>query len=402
MADIDGDGIPDVLEGAIRTGLAEAMRVADLSLAARRERMNAARMDMRDSARADESRLSTLASVSREKLRPVMGDQWWTRSTPERAAEMYGEARAWDGIHPQESYFQPYATEIERRAAEHHGMSPEDLWRAAYGTGGATGTQVEPGAMRTAEAGAESSGEGDARLSLDDAHKVAAAAAPDWYRVVEKIDAETDPAAKTELQDRLRADMTALVDTGQLETASAKEEWKDYSGRDVSVDAAWRADRMDREKPGAVPLDVLEARSAGSSAPVAGVSGPATEPVAIVGAAASREAATPAAKAERAGVKAAVREANADAPEKPSKGEKKGREEKAPGTGWDSAGRRERREERLRAQGFSEDAIAGQRSTDWSMRSRRGADASGPQKLSVSEIHRARQATQGKGPDRGI
>lgn len=393
MVDVDGDGIPDVLEGALRTGMAEAMRVADMSLAARRERMREAMMDARDAARADESRLSTLASVSREKLRPVMGDQWWSRSTPERAAEMYGEARAWDGIHPQEATFQAYAAEIERRAAERHGMSPADLYQAAYGTGDTKVAQVDAAGVAAPEAGAESPGGSGERLSLDDAHQVAAAAAPDWYRVVEKIDAETDPGVKTELQERLRTDMTVLVDTGQLETDSAKEEWKDYSGRDVSVEAAWRADRMDREKPGAVPIDVLEARSSGSSAQLAG---PATEPVPVVVGAAAVSA-----KVEKSQVKQAVREANADAPEKPAAG-KEERSEKTPGTGWDSAGRRERREAKLRGQGFSEDAIAGQRATDWSMRSRRGADAGQPEKVDVSHVQRMRQQSQQKGPGRGV
>lgn len=521
MADIDGDGIPDVLEGALRTGVAEVMRAADMSLAARRERLRAATMDARDAARADESRLSTLASVSREKLRPVMGEQWWARSTPERAAEMYGEARAWDGIHPQEAYFQPYAKEIERRAAEKHDMSPADLWKAAYGTENAqdqgmgphgevgtenggqgprsmtseevyavqrdhapqwygkaysaathpdqwdnqaeaarslapmeqgnaeamahlrdTGnmdhpwaqkmkaaaermgldTSVEPtpmDAQKRMELGAEPAREQGGRLSLDQAHTVASSAAPDWYRVPEKLDAETDPEAKAKLENRLRDDMTTLVDTGQLETDSAKEEWKDYSGRDVSVEAAWRADRMDREKPGVVPADILESRSQGS--------GPATEPVPVVPVAEHRDLGNgvegstfvagvsgtteetyeprirdgAVAREEKAKVKQAAREANADASEKPAAG-KEERSEKTPGTGWDSAGRRERREAKLREQGFSEDAIAGQRATDWSMRSRRGADAGQPAKVDASHIQRMRQQSQQKGPGRGV
>lgn len=382
MIDADGDGIPDVLEGAARTAIAEGMRIADAALARRREVLAEARREAAAAGREDQTRLSTLATISREKLRPVMGEAWWARSTPERAAEMYGEARAWDGVHPQESYFRAYAAEIERRAQEKHGMSPADLYRAAYATENAGDKRMDVEAAQGPEAGAQPRQEGGDLLSLEDANQVAAAAAPDWYRVVEKLDAETDPEARAVLENRLREDMTSLVDTGQLETDSAKEEWREYSGRDVSLEGAWKADRMDREKPGAVPQEVLEARSSGSAETVLG---PATEAVPVVGAATARKA-----REEGAQVAEAVKDANQEKPR-----------EKVAGTGWDSAGRRERREEKLRGQGHTEEAIAGQRATDWSMRSRRGADPREPQKVDVSHIQRMRQAGQQKGPERG-
>lgn len=72
-------------------------------------------------------------------------------------------------------------------------------------------------------------------LGVDDARLIAATQAPKWYRLQEQLVTDVPPAIRERLEGRLVEDMTALRDTGRLDTASAREEWARFSGHPVSV-----------------------------------------------------------------------------------------------------------------------------------------------------------------------
>lgn len=75
----------------------------------------------------------------------------------------------------------------------------------------------------------------DTPLTVDDARLLATTTAPDWYRLHEVVAQDPTPALREKYETRLVEDMTALRETGRLETASAKEEWARFSGHELSV-----------------------------------------------------------------------------------------------------------------------------------------------------------------------
>ena len=200
MVDLDGDGIPDVFDNFERILLMEGARIIDSYLSKRREEMQRAAQASERERMAAARRFAAESSQARMSLAPVMRDDWWDRADRVKIGERYMEAQAWAR---QEPSFGQYVKRIEDQALARHNLQPDQIAREAI----------------IARRGP---------LDVHGARAVAMVAAPQWYRLHERV-AFADPGRQFKAgQERLIKDMTRLRDEGKLDTGSAKEEWARY------------------------------------------------------------------------------------------------------------------------------------------------------------------------------
>lgn len=199
--DMDGDGMPDVIDSVERVVLMEGARVLEAMLRRRQMTREAAAHAAADEARAARARLAVEAQQSRHRLGPVMGDQWWAKADVEQITSMYAEAKSWE----HDPSFDAYVSRIEDRAKQLHDLDPEQLLH-----------QVK---IRDREA-----------LTLDSARALAEREAPSWYRTHDELKGDMPPFLRERAEQNLVADMTVLRDTGKLDTEHAKMEWAKFSG----------------------------------------------------------------------------------------------------------------------------------------------------------------------------
>lgn len=205
MSEMLDDGVDETFDRLLRVATMEGARVVEALMARRKTTLEAARSQDERARMQAQARLRAEAAQSRFRLGPVMTEAWWSRAEPKDVADRYAEARAWDGVDPT---FRPFVDRIEEEAKSRYGVEPEELRRAA-------------------EAPAEVS------LGPDEARAVAAVAAPQWYRVHERMASGEVPAGEERAAgERLVSDMSQLLHEGSLDTDSARQEWARYLGRD--------------------------------------------------------------------------------------------------------------------------------------------------------------------------
>lgn len=91
----DGDGIEEAFDGALRTSIAVASRVAERLMRMREEAARRAEAASVQQAREYQARLEAERAVARAELAPVHEASWWDRAGTEDIARAYETATVW-------------------------------------------------------------------------------------------------------------------------------------------------------------------------------------------------------------------------------------------------------------------------------------------------------------------
>lgn len=111
MADMDGDGIDDALEGTIRVAVTAAGRAGEMIARQREQEMRAAQARSQQEASELGARLAGERDAARASLTAVYRPEWWDAAQPEDIARAYQTARAWADVDPE-------AVRAEQRIAQ--------------------------------------------------------------------------------------------------------------------------------------------------------------------------------------------------------------------------------------------------------------------------------------------
>lgn len=111
MADMNGDGIDDALEGAIRVAVTGAGRAAELVVRAREQQLRDAQARSEQEASELTARLAAERNAARASLTTVYRSEWWDEAQPEDIARAYQTAHAWTDVDPE-------AARAEQRIAQ--------------------------------------------------------------------------------------------------------------------------------------------------------------------------------------------------------------------------------------------------------------------------------------------
>lgn len=111
MADMDGDGIDDALEGTIRVAVTAAGRAGEMIARQREQEMRAAQARSQQEASELGARLAGERDAARASLTAVYRPEWWDAAQPEDIARAYQTARAWSDVDPE-------AVRAEQRIAQ--------------------------------------------------------------------------------------------------------------------------------------------------------------------------------------------------------------------------------------------------------------------------------------------
>lgn len=111
MADMDGDGIDDALEGTIRVAVTAAGRAGEMIARQREQEMRVAQARSQQEASELGARLAGERDAARASLTAVYRPEWWDAAQPEDIARAYQTARAWADVDPE-------AVRAEQRIAQ--------------------------------------------------------------------------------------------------------------------------------------------------------------------------------------------------------------------------------------------------------------------------------------------
>ena len=111
MADMDGDGIDDALEGTIRVAVTAAGRAGEMIARQREQQMREAQARSQQEASELGARLAGERDAARASLAAVYRPEWWDAAQPEDIARAYQTARAWADVDPE-------AVRAEQRIAQ--------------------------------------------------------------------------------------------------------------------------------------------------------------------------------------------------------------------------------------------------------------------------------------------
>lgn len=182
MVDRDGDGIDDALEGAVRTTLMVAARIAERLVRLRQNQLQAAAAESAQRAREVQARYDVERALARAELAPVGDQKWLAAASPADLGRMYETAASWAPLDAD-------AEAARTRIAEH----AKQAYRVDLGASGAAPVgimaQVEIAASQRALAAANrAQAEQDAvaaRLLLAEAAEMDRFAAESRDRAVE-------------------------------------------------------------------------------------------------------------------------------------------------------------------------------------------------------------------------
>lgn len=111
MADMDGDGIDDALEGTIRVAVTAAGRVGEMQARQREQQLREAQARSQQEASELGARLAGERDAARASFTAVYRPEWWDAAQPEDIARAYQTARAWSEVDPE-------AVRAEQRIAQ--------------------------------------------------------------------------------------------------------------------------------------------------------------------------------------------------------------------------------------------------------------------------------------------
>lgn len=111
MADMDGDGIDDALEGTVRVAVTAAGRAGELLARQREQQMREAQARSQQEAAELGARLAGERDAARASFTAVYRPEWWDAAQPEDIARVYQTARAWSDVDPE-------AVRAEQRIAQ--------------------------------------------------------------------------------------------------------------------------------------------------------------------------------------------------------------------------------------------------------------------------------------------
>lgn len=148
MADMDGDGIDDALEGSIRVAVTAAGRAGEMIARQREQQMKEAQARSQQDAAELGARLAGERDVARAQLAAVYRPEWWDAAQPEDIARAHQTARAWGEVDPDASRAEQriaqelrdrYGVELPEQAAGNPAVVREALDRAEEARNAAAG-----------------------------------------------------------------------------------------------------------------------------------------------------------------------------------------------------------------------------------------------------------------------
>lgn len=126
MADMDGDGIDDAIEGQVRLLMMAAGQAGEAIARLREEQLRRAERQSQQEARELQSRFEAERAAARIQLADVHRDDYWQQATPEQIAQRYQIARAWEREDP---VAEQASRRIESEVHTRYGVDAADLGR---------------------------------------------------------------------------------------------------------------------------------------------------------------------------------------------------------------------------------------------------------------------------------
>jgi hypothetical protein len=96
----ESDGIPEVLEDALRLAVSAAARVAEARVRQREQQLRDAQAQSEHATRELRSRLNAERAAARAERAPTSREEWWDRAEPADIQRAWETARTWKDQDP--------------------------------------------------------------------------------------------------------------------------------------------------------------------------------------------------------------------------------------------------------------------------------------------------------------